>query len=63
MAVPTGKMPKCFGTELFGKWNMTGMRVEEMKIDAPDRQQVCFECDAFERCYAVQQIKLARIKK
>jgi hypothetical protein len=63
MASPSGKMPKCFGTELFAKWNMTGMRIEEMKIDSPDRQQMCYECDAFERCYQANNIKLSRIKR
>lgn len=63
MAVPQAKMPKCFGTDLFAKWNMTGMRVEDMKIDAPDRQQACYDCEAFDRCYQANNIRLARIKR
>lgn len=55
--------PKCFGTDYFGKWNTSGMTLESMKIDHPDYQQKCANCNLFERCYVVNHIRLLRIKK
>jgi hypothetical protein len=60
---PSGKLPKCFGTDYFGKWNMTGMTFEAMKIDRPDYQQKCADCPYFERCATVNDIRIARIKR
>ncbi|OQA08895.1 MAG: hypothetical protein BWY66_00795 [bacterium ADurb.Bin374] len=56
-------LPKCFGTDYFGKWNQTGMTYDSMKIDKPDQQQKCCDCQLFERCYMVNEIKLARIRR
>ncbi|HNV68783.1 MAG TPA: hypothetical protein PKO06_03735 [Candidatus Ozemobacteraceae bacterium] len=61
--VPTGPLPKCFGTDYFGKWNTTGMTFDSMKVDKPDQQQKCAECPYFERCCAVNNIKILRIKR
>lgn len=55
--------PKCFGTDYFGKWNMTGMTFEAMKIDRPDYQTKCANCSFYERCYLANHIRLLRIKK
>lgn len=59
----SGPLPKCFGTDYFGKWNTTGMTFESMKIDKPDWQQKCADCFYFERCYMANTIRLARIKR
>lgn len=56
-------MPKCFGTDYFGKWNASGMTWDSMKIDKPDYQQKCCDCPVFERCYMVNYIKIMRIKR
>jgi hypothetical protein len=56
-------MPKCFGTDYFGKWNPTGMTWEAMKIDRPDQQLKCCECPLYERCAIANEIKLMRIKR
>ena len=37
-------LPKCFGTDYFGKWNMTGMTFESMKIDNTEFQRKCAFC-------------------
>lgn len=63
MADQTPVMPKCFGTDYFGKWNTTGMTFESMKIDRADQQKMCCECKFFERCYMVGYIKILRIKR
>jgi hypothetical protein len=55
--------PKCFGTDYFGKWNQTGMTFESMKIDRPEYQFKCANCDLFERCYMANHIRLMRIKR
>lgn len=55
--------PKCFGTDYYGKWNSTGMTFDSMKIDRPDYQTKCANCNLFERCFMLNQIKLMRIKK
>ncbi len=55
--------PKCFGTDYFGKWNMTGMTFESMKIDKPDYQSKCANCYLFEKCYLANHIRLLRIKR
>ena len=56
------ELPKCFGTDYFGKWNMTGMTFESMKIDKPEYQRKCAACSFFERCYLCNHIRLLRIK-
>lgn len=56
------ELPKCFGTDYFGKWNMTGMTFESMKIDRPEYQQRCAYCQFFDRCYFCNHIRLLRIK-
>lgn len=56
-------LPKCFGTDYFGKWNTSGMTFESMKIDHPDYQAKCASCPLFERCYLVNHIRLLRIKR
>lgn len=56
-------LPKCFGTDYFGKWNTSGMTFEAMKIDRADYQAKCAACPFFERCYAVNDIRLQRIKR
>lgn len=56
-------IPKCFGTDYFGKWNTSGMTFESMKIDRADYQAKCATCPLFERCYAVNDIRLQRIKR
>lgn len=56
------ELPKCFGTDYFGKWNMTGMTFESMKIDKPEYQHKCAFCAFFERCYFCNHIRLLRIK-
>ncbi len=56
-------LPKCFGTDYFGKWNTTGMTFESMKIDRPDYQSKCATCPLYERCYMANHIRLLRIKK
>ncbi|HNW33833.1 MAG TPA: hypothetical protein PKM25_02805 [Candidatus Ozemobacteraceae bacterium] len=65
MANPTASvsLPKCFGTDYFGKWNASGMTFDSMKIDKPDQQQKCCDCPLFERCFMVNQIKLSRIHR
>ena len=65
MTTPTASMamPKCFGTDYFGKWNATGMTYEAMKIDKPEWQQKCCECPLFERCATLNKIKIARIHR
>jgi hypothetical protein len=55
--------PKCFGTDYFGKWNQTGMTFESMKIDRPEYQMKCANCDFFERCYMCNHIRLIKIKR
>lgn len=55
--------PKCFGTDYYGKWNSSGMTYEAMKIDRPDYQSKCANCNLFERCFMLNQIRLMRIKK
>lgn len=62
-ATPTGPLPKCFGTDYFGKWNTTGMTFESMKIDKPEQQSKCAECHYFERCGYVNELRLLRIKR
>lgn len=57
------KLPKCFGTDYFGKWASTGMTFDAMKIDRPDYQAKCAECPIFERCYLVNHIRILRIKR
>lgn len=57
------ELPKCFGTDYFGKWNMSGMTFESMKIDRPEFQTKCAICSYFERCYLCNHIRLIRIKK
>ena len=52
------ELPKCFGTDYFGKWNMTGM-----KIDNTEYQRRCAFCHFFERCYFCNHIRLLRIKR
>ncbi len=56
-------MPKCFGTDYFGKWNTTGMTFEAMKIDRPDQQAKCCECYYYERCAIANNIRIMRIKR
>jgi hypothetical protein len=56
-------LPKCFGTDYFGKWNTSGMTFESMKIDRPEYQSKCATCPLFERCYLVNHIRLLRIKR
>jgi len=56
-------IPKCFGTDYYGKWNTSGMTFEAMKIDRPDYQSKCATCPLFERCYLVNHIRLLRIKR
>ena len=63
MPVPQQAMPKCFGTDFLAKWNMQGMREDAMKIDRPDLQQKCYECEAMERCYMANDIRISRIKR
>ncbi len=65
MSLPTvpQSMPKCFGTDYYGKWATSGMTFESMKIDRPDQQQKCCECPLHERCYMVNTIRIARIKR
>lgn len=55
--------PKCFGTDYFGKWNTTGMTYEAMKVDRPDYQRKCANCELLERCYLVNHIRILRIKR
>lgn len=55
-------LPKCFGTDYFGKWNMTGMTFDSMKIDKPEYQTKCAHCYYFDRCYLCNHIRLLRIK-
>jgi hypothetical protein len=65
-AAPTRQeqaLPKCFGTDYFGKWNTSGMTFESMKIDRPDYQSKCAACPLLERCYLVNHIRLLRIKR
>ena len=57
------ELPKCFGTDYFGKWNMTGMTFESMKIDNTEYQRRCAYCYYFERCYLCNHIRLLRIKR
>lgn len=57
------ELPKCFGTDYFGKWNMTGMTFESMKIDNTEYQRRCAFCSFFERCYDCNHIRLLRIKR
>ncbi len=57
------ELPKCFGTDYFGKWNMTGMTFESMKIDNTEYQRRCAFCSFFERCYFCNHIRLLRIKR
>lgn len=57
------ELPKCFGTDYFGKWNMTGMTFESMKIDNTEYQKRCAFCSFFERCYLCNHIRLLRIKR
>ncbi len=59
---PQSELPKCFGTDYFGKWNMMGMTFESMKIDKPEYQSRCAYCKFFERCYYCNHIRLLRIK-
>jgi len=56
-------VPKCFGTDYFGKWNPSGMTFESMKIDRPDYQTKCATCPLFERCYLCNHVRLLRIKR
>lgn len=56
-------LPKCFGTDYFGKWSTTGMTFEAMKIDRPDYQSKCATCPLLERCYLVNHIRILRIKR
>ena len=56
-------LPKCFGTDYFGKWNMTGMTFDSMKIDNTEYQRRCAYCYYFERCYLCNHIRLLRIKR
>ena len=58
-----GSPPKCFGTDYFGKWNMTGMTFESMKIDKPEYQMKCANCPLFERCYLCNHIRMLKIKR
>ena len=55
--------PKCFGTDYFGKWNMTGMTFDSMRIDHPEYQVKCGNCPFFEKCYLCNHIRLLRIKR
>ena len=55
--------PKCFGTDYFGKWNTTGMTFESMRVDKPEYQQKCANCDFFQECYLVNHIRILRIKR
>ncbi len=57
------ELPKCFGTDYFGKWNMTGMTFDSMKIDNTEYQRRCAYCDFFDRCYLCNHIRLLRIKR
>lgn len=57
------ELPKCFGTDYFGKWTMSGMTFESMRIDRPEWQSKCAYCSFFERCYHLNHIRLLRIKK
>ena len=57
------ELPKCFGTDYFGKWNMTGMTFESMKIDNTEFQRKCAFCPFFDRCYLCNHIRLLRIKR
>ena len=57
------ELPKCFGTDYFGKWNMTGMTFESMKIDNTEYQRRCAFCPFFDRCYFCNHIRLLRIKR
>ncbi len=57
------ELPKCFGTDYFGKWNMTGMTFDSMKIDNTEFQRKCAFCTFFERCYFCNHIRLLRIKR
>ncbi len=57
------ELPKCFGTDYFGKWNMTGMTFDSMKIDNTEYQRRCAFCSFFERCYFCNHIRLLRIKR
>ena len=68
MSLPTtpmggSKLPKCFGTDYFGKWNTTGMTFESMKIDKPEYQTKCADCYIFDRCCAVVNTKIQRVKR
>ncbi len=56
-------LPKCFGTDYFGKWSTTGMTFEAMKVDRPDYQSKCANCPLMERCYLVNHIRILRIKR
>jgi len=56
-------MPKCFGTDYYGKWNSSGMTFESMKIDRPEQQQKCCNCPIHDKCFMVNQIRLMRIKR
>lgn len=56
-------VPKCFGTDYFGKWAMSGMTFEAMKIDRPDYQTKCATCPLFERCYLTNHIRILRIHR
>ena len=57
------ELPKCFGTDYFGKWNMTGMTFDSMKIDNTEFQRKCAFCPFFDRCYLCNHIRLLRIKR
>ena len=57
------ELPKCFGTDYFGKWNMTGMTFDSMKIDNTEFQRKCAFCSFFDRCYLCNHIRLLRIKR
>ncbi len=63
MTDTTPPMPKCFGTDYFGKWNTTGMTFEAMKIDKPEYQTKCCQCFYYERCYMANYIRIMRIKR
>ncbi|MBU1109368.1 MAG: hypothetical protein KKB51_21995 [Candidatus Riflebacteria bacterium] len=56
-------IPKCFGTDYFGKWSTSGMTFEAMRIDRPDYQTKCATCPLFERCYLTNHVRILRIKR
>ncbi|NLM16982.1 MAG: hypothetical protein GX221_04625 [Candidatus Riflebacteria bacterium] len=58
-----GELPKCFGTDYFGKWNTIGMTYEGMRIDRPEWQEKCGGCEYFDKCFSCNLIRLMRIKK